>query len=76
MPIDYKAQDFDMPMELRNRIHIALEDTHKKQMQRLNTPVPGNKQGGFPGLDLVAMKEEMVNARKGIIDDWNAEHQD
>jgi hypothetical protein len=76
MLIDYKAQDFEMPAELRNSIYAAMDDLRRTHMDRLNTPVPGNKQGGFPGIDFSTMKAEILDTRRSLIDAWNAEHGD
>jgi hypothetical protein len=74
MPFKPEDKDLDFPPALRLAIHDAQQKIRKDEITRLNTPVPGNPQGGFPGFR--AIGKVARDARKDLIDKWNAEHPD
>jgi hypothetical protein len=75
--IAYDTPDRLIPPELRKQIEEAIAPVVLDVHKRLNTPVPGNPHGGFPGLGIITEHKQTVRElRNEIIDRWNAENPD
>lgn len=75
IPLD--APDSHLPVELRKQIEAAVIPHAQSLRKQLNTPVPGNPQGGFPGLHVLTERRQIIKAvRIQLIETWNAEHPD
>jgi hypothetical protein len=74
--IPYDAPDQHLPLELREQIDRAKAPIVEALRKRLNTPVPGNPYGGFPGIDAHGHRQTLRSIRTELIDKWNTEHPD
>jgi hypothetical protein len=75
--IPHDAPDSHLPTELRRQIEEANVPHVLALQKRLNTPVPGNPHGGFPGLHHITEHKQTIRAvRTEFIEKWNAEHPD
>jgi hypothetical protein len=71
------APDHELPADLRQKIDEAHAKLAQKLMDRLNTPVPGNPHGGFPGLHHITDTRHAIKAmRQESIEKWNADNPD
>lgn len=73
MAVGYETPHNEIPSELRERIEVITSPLARAEMDRLNTPVPGNPHGGFPGVN-INYKATLMKARRAVIDQWNKEH--
>jgi hypothetical protein len=66
--------DWIFPPELQNKIREAMVPVAAMHRKRMITPVPGRPNGGWPGINHSEMKQEIIAARKAVIDKWNREN--
>lgn len=74
MAYSYEQPDWTFPPELQSKIREAMVPVAAMHRQRMTTPVPGGPSGGWPGINHAQMKQEIVSARKAVIDQWNREN--
>lgn len=70
------APNHHLPPELLAQIEAAHAPVIEALHKRLNTPVEGNKYGGFPGVNFADHRQTVRNIRQELIEKWNAENPD
>lgn len=74
MAFSHDQPDWVFPPQLQEKIRKAMVPVATIHRERMTTPVPGRPNGGWPGINHVQMKQEIVNARRAVIDKWNKEN--